>query len=330
MTSNLTKIADDIFTIAFGATLKFTLTGQNTNLVNEIGAFTVDDASGKINGIAPNTTGYAQAALERSKVVFSTINNIPNGFDTSNLSSLLKFNAGDNFRFYLVKNNTTNSVKSGTTPLTDLLFSNPVTQKIIDLDTKGFSLNWNDNSANNGFNNLSIKVQSTNDPLPLGTNLQGFTEGRVLDLRGQSGIVKVDFTVNREAAYNNFIGFYKVDDQTGAVGGIKPTDAGYAQAAIEARVTGIDLTVNNQATANFSSKQLTGGAIYAPFIIVNGTVDQFLNGQTDLVYFNYLGANPDKVDHVRLLANNTFGFEDLYGGGDRDYNDMIVKATLKV
>ena len=55
-----------------------------------------------------------------------------------------------------------------------------------------------------------------------------------------------------------------------------------------------------------------------------------LSGQTNQVYFNYVGANPDKVDHVRLLGNNTFGFEDLFGGGDRDYNDIIVQAKLTV
>ncbi|WP_267901204.1 DUF4114 domain-containing protein [Dulcicalothrix desertica] len=40
------------------------------------------------------------------------------------------------------------------------------------------------------------------------------------------------------------------------------------------------------------------------------------------------GANTDKVDHIRLLGNNTFGFEDLANGGDKDYNDIIVKANL--
>jgi Domain of unknown function (DUF4114) len=61
-----------------------------------------------------------------------------------------------------------------------------------------------------------------------------------------------------------------------------------------------------------------------------GTVDQVIAGQTNQVYFAYLGANSDKVDHVRLLGDNTFGFEDLAGGGDFDYNDVIVKANLKL
>jgi hypothetical protein len=46
------------------------------------------------------------------------------------------------------------------------------------------------------------------------------------------------------------------------------------------------------------------------------------------VYFPFLGANADGVDHIRLLGDNTFGFEDLSGGGDRDYNDVIVRVSF--
>ncbi|HEY9599504.1 MAG TPA: DUF4114 domain-containing protein [Cyanophyceae cyanobacterium] len=49
-----------------------------------------------------------------------------------------------------------------------------------------------------------------------------------------------------------------------------------------------------------------------------------------MAYFAYLGANPDGVDHIRLLGDNTFGFEDLYGGGDQDFNDMVFRLTLFV
>ncbi|MEH1875185.1 DUF4114 domain-containing protein [Nostoc sp.] len=30
------------------------------------------------------------------------------------------------------------------------------------------------------------------------------------------------------------------------------------------------------------------------------------------------------------MANNTFGFEDLANGGDKDYNAMIVQVNLSV
>jgi len=46
------------------------------------------------------------------------------------------------------------------------------------------------------------------------------------------------------------------------------------------------------------------------------------------VYFPFLGANSDGIDHIRLLGNNVFGFEDLPSGGDRDYNDIIVRVAI--
>jgi hypothetical protein len=55
-----------------------------------------------------------------------------------------------------------------------------------------------------------------------------------------------------------------------------------------------------------------------------------LNGNFDNVYTLYSLGNSDKTDHIRLLGDNTFGFEDLAGGGDKDFNDVIVKATFTV
>ena len=338
----LAKTADDIFTIFGGSgnpKLQVTLAGRNSNLVNELGVFTVDDAQGKINGIAPGETGYTQAVLNKSKVIFSTIANVPNGFDINNLTSLLEFESGNNLRFLLVKNGTIDSVQNGITPTSDILFSDLSRQKITDLGTDGFSLAWKDGSNNNtDFKDLVVNIKSTDDSLPLGTNLQGKQQGEVLDLRGITQDVKADFTVNREAAFNNFVGFYKVADENGGIDvdgngtvDFRPGDSGYAQAAIKSRVAGIDLRVDNQVTASFTDKILIGGSIFAPFILTNGrTVDQVLNGQVDQAYFAYLGANSDKVDHIRLLGNNVFGFEDLAGGGDNDYNDIIVKVNLSV
>ncbi|XHR85509.1 MAG: DUF4114 domain-containing protein [Gloeotrichia echinulata GP01] len=183
------------------------------------------------------------------------------------------------------------------------------------------------------FKDLVVKLESTNDPLPLGTKLQGSADGsEVIDLRDAPNgkDITAIFTVYREAAYNNLVGFYQVDNANGRIGTLNPGDAGYAQEAVRRRVADIDLRVSNQQIATFADKKFSPGAIFAPFLITNGvTVDQVLNGQISQVYFAYIGANPDRVDHVRLLGDNIFGFEDLPGGGDRDFNDVIVKVELK-
>jgi hypothetical protein len=44
-------------------------------------------------------------------------------------------------------------------------------------------------------------------------------------------------------------------------------EAGYTEAAILGRVTGIDLTVNNQGTATYTGT-FQPGYIFAPFIII--------------------------------------------------------------
>ncbi|MBG1271764.1 DUF4394 domain-containing protein [Nostoc sp. WHI] len=73
----------------FQKLVQFSLSSRKNTVVNEIVAFTVDDDLGAINGIAPNATGYLEAAIARSRTIFSTLSNNPNGFG-GGLSSILK------------------------------------------------------------------------------------------------------------------------------------------------------------------------------------------------------------------------------------------------
>lgn len=82
----------------------------------------------------------------------------------------------------------------------------------------------------------------------------------LIDLRDVTGKVSAEFTLNREAAFNNIIGFYKVSNEQGGIDvdtngtiDIRPGDAGYTQAALQRRIVGLDMTVNNQGTATFTT-----------------------------------------------------------------------------
>lgn len=44
-----------------------------------------------------------------------------------------------------------------------------------------------------------------------------------------------------------------------------------------------------------------------------------------VVFFSYINVNFDGLDYFWLLVDNIFGVEDMLGGGDFDYNDVVIK-----
>jgi pimeloyl-ACP methyl ester carboxylesterase len=317
--------------------IRFTSVSRTGSLVNEIGLFRVDDDRGSINGILPGATGYLQAALNRGQVIFSSLSG--NFFD-ANSQRQISFNPGNRFQLYSVQNSTTaqalQNLSSGQAA-PSILFANPLINNggssFVQLAPNGSNLNvtWNDGTtAGANEPNLVLQVQEIDTPAPTGSGLQGTSAGEVLDLRNLTGQVQVTTNIRSDAAYNNTLGLYQVDDITGRIGTLNPGDAGYAEAALRRAV--LDL---NKSQAS-SQQPLTGGSLYAPFLVSNGTIQDFLarnisntaGDNIPVAYFNYVAANPDRVDHIQLLGDNKFGFEDLLGGGDRDYNDLVVQFNI--
>lgn len=152
-----------------------------------------------------------------------------------------------------------------------------------------------------------------------------------LDLRDITGEVAATFTVNREAAFDNFVGFYRVTDINGgidingdSIADITPGQSGYTEAALGARAEAVSLTTANLTETVFESA-VVGGSLYAPFLIANGNLDRF-NSQA--VFFAFGAANADGVEHIRF-ADGALRFEDLFGGGDNDFNDMVVTLATR-
>ena len=174
----------------------------------------------------------------------------------------------------------------------------------------------------------------------IGSKFQGLAQANTINLSDYTGkALKADITTQGEAAYTNNIGFYIVEDAIGTIklvdgSTLKPGDANYAVEAIKNALT------NSLQAGKIDSKlgqDITGGRIYAPVVVAQGSLTQFVSnnptnggGANDIhAYFNYIGANSDGVDHFKLLGNNTFGVEDIYGGGDRDFNDLVVTMNIK-
>ncbi|MEO1376707.1 MAG: spondin domain-containing protein [Cyanobacteria bacterium J06635_10] len=190
-----------------------------------------------------------------------------------------------------------------------------------------------------GYEIARITVTTNDLPqVPLGAGFQDNGEGEpLLDFTsiGNQQVTANLLEVTSNAAFNNLVGFYTIEDTQGTVldefgNALNPGDEGYATAAVTGRVFELDRNSTD-------ALQFTGGELLAPFIIANGTAEEFLNqnpnnqeGGDPLAYFSFLGANPDGVEHIRLLDNNTFGFEDLFGGGDNDFDDLLFQVDFEV
>ena len=311
---------------------QFNLIENSKTQLNELGVFVADDAEGKNNGIAPHETGYAEAAIERAKVIFSNITGVPDGFNSNEMERLLEFYSGEYIQFLLVKDGSLDDVRVGKIPTSNVLLSSATTQKVTENSDGSFTLAWEDGSSGSSdFKDLVVNVRATDNNLPLGIGIQGDSQAEVIDLRDITKQVKATFTLHREADYDNFVGFYKVNDAQGTItdefgNTFIPGEDGYAELVVKQRIPGVELSVENNQSVTIEDI-LDGGSLFAPFIIADANPDN-LDGDFNKVYTPYITGNSDQVDHIRLLGDNTFGFEDLAGGGDNDFNDVIVKAEL--
>ncbi|MGA1265025.1 MAG: DUF4114 domain-containing protein, partial [Prochlorothrix sp.] len=329
--------ATNVVAVSKSTNLKFKLTQVNTTAVKEVGFFVVRDNNGTItdedgNSLTPADAGYTAAAMQQATVLFAALGNNPAGFDPLGFDRIVGalggsadvFAGGAKLVFYFVQEGSTDSRAAGNnsgsvlfgTTFESNAFGASANLTITSLGNGKFSLSWLDN--------LTLTLESTDDDLPFGSGLQGRNQSEILDLTGLTNDISVSVTVYREAAFDNLVGFYVIDDITGTVAGASVDSSDYVAKALANRITSLDLLqVGNGASETFNGV-LGKGQYLAPFIIVDGTLDDALAGNAK-VFFPFLGANTDRVDHVRLLGNNVFGFEDLTGGGDNDFQDLIVK-----
>lgn len=131
-----------------------------------------------------------------------------------------------------------------------------------------------------------------------------------------------ELVLSREAAFDALTGFYRVLDQEGSVlhsNGVdvlKPGHQEYASMALHSdNIIGpvSNLAVDDRAISR-RTFSLSESSYLAPYSIVNGNQ-----------YFGFAAANIDGINHFRVLGENTFGLEDMLGGGDLDFDDHVFK-----
>ena len=129
----------------------------------------------------------------------------------------------------------------------------------------------------------------------------------------------------REASFDSITGFYRTVDTRGSVlnangdlltpGIASPAD--YRKAALRPENLVMELsslTVGNHESRSSEIKDFTvdQSTYLAPFARVNSDT-----------YFAFGDANIDRFSHFKVLGTNLFGLEDLRGGGDRDFDDLV-------
>ena len=315
------------------ATIGLSLVQSNTDSVSEL-IVVATDAQGRIQEITPDEAGYKQALLDKAIVDFSTLK-------TGQLSGLeisrnLALPNDAMLQFALIKNGSLDSLRQSGIGELQLAYPSNERQPIAasTLQEPGLQLTLKVPASSDSSTEVtSIVLESLDSTPPIGSKVQGQSE--LIDLRGETGTKTATFDVYRNAGYNNLVGFYVVENEQGQVFDnfgnlLNPDDTGYSKAALNNRLTDVNLTGTNGQMESFTA-EIKMGQLLASFIVVDGTIEQLTDNiimNDPDIYFTHLGANSDGIDHIRLLGDNTFGFEDLPGGGDLDYNDVIVKTTI--
>jgi hypothetical protein len=167
-------------------------------------------------------------------------------------------------------------------------------------------------------------------------NPEDFTP-KPINLQDVAGEVELKITVTGDAASNNVAGFYAVDDLLGNINGIAPGESGYIETALAQRIENLELTTS-QGQVNSYDFTVAGGQLLAPYFVANGNVSDILTQDVSedtpssaVAYFAFGTANPDEINHVQSSFDATtnsynFAFEDTFGVGDKDFNDLVVQV----
>jgi cyclophilin family peptidyl-prolyl cis-trans isomerase len=309
--------------------LAFRWTVRDAKFNNEVGVFSVDDAQGRVNGILPGSPGYDAAVFQGIQIVFR-------GNQTAGARRELSFNGGSRLGFVLIQNGTIANHQTQNPnnqlgrPLVAFFsfdnaspdgFDHVRTQTLGDGRTR---FSWEDitGGGDQDFNDLVFTV-----------GIAGERATTVPGIAGQT--VPTTFTwLSREAGFNNEIGLFRVDSADGRIGTLQPSDPGYARAALTSS-TRQTIFASGQGAGAITTLSLPGGSLFGLYLIQNTSTAGFLSQNPDNApgvitnaFFSFTDANPDRFDHWIWQSDKEFVFEDLFMGGDRDFNDGLIRVEF--
>lgn len=153
---------------------------------------------------------------------------------------------------------------------------------------------------------------------------QGNGPDFMIDLSNVSSI-STTVQASRSAEYNTNAFFYRIVDAQGSVVDaltgtwIKPGETGYATAVEASKVSNLTLSRQDNQSASESFTLQSDGFMLGLVATVANTGNTF---------YSFTAANADGYNHFKYLSANKVGFEDVFGGGDRDHNDLIIDLSF--
>jgi len=322
--------------------LTLSLVENNLSEISEVVVISTDTADGSIDGVQITDTGYLAAAEERSQFVFSTLDSDLPGLS---LETVVDVSDDDFLNFAVIKGGSFQDallrpesveVVFGSQILSGEEIANGqdagVNEALLNIGLD--SLKETTTGENSG-EGLLISARLGDAEQPIGSAAQTGADGsELIDLTDENGLLTAEFSVYREADFDSVIGFFAVENAEGQIRNqqgnlLSPGEAGYIEAAVRNRLA-IELSGENGTVSTFRA-QVEGGQLLSSFIVSNNSMESLAEGEnieSADIFFVHMGANSDNVDHVKLLGDNTFGFEDTAGGGDQDFDDLVVQAKF--
>ncbi|TVQ42820.1 MAG: DUF4114 domain-containing protein [Gloeocapsa sp. DLM2.Bin57] len=286
----------------------------------EVGFIQVDNLNGKIGRLNPGDSGYQQAAEARQKIV-------------------------------LFKNHYSAASRSLTQEIARESFTNP--RVLREGESKFFGHLKDVQLRGNRYYQLYLKKDgeisfSVEQPLDIVSEGRGYhhlsfdNEKLTLELSSNVLVTPASFTqpvtvnISRAASYDNLVALFVVDAFDGGIDvngdkliDTRPGDEDYPIIALTRAkdpLTGITLiTPDGFFSTTNQNINLAENTIYGMVLIPNTTIDDVLNNNPDAAIFSFSEANRGGISHLTRLGANLFVFEDILGGGDLDYNDVILE-----
>ena len=312
--SKILTVADDSDLSPAAINLNVSIT-KNADTVNQIGYLALNSSDSEI-------LTY-ELIKERGTILFSNVENTDTPkISDMNLTSDISLINNQKLVFFEVVDTTLESLLANNTDISGFGSS----FKTLNLsDATNSSVN-----ASNGGNTIAVsideKFSGINDLIAsdLGFNpIIDFTSFADLNLEGS-------IYVAREATFDSSVGFYKIQNADGAVldpitgNLITPGTDGYSTAALDASNLFNDfgtLSTEDDTTITKTVSSFSEVGMLAPYASIKDT------GET---FFAFSSANSDSMSHFREFGNGTIGLEDIKGGGDQDYDDLIFGFDLKL